>query len=1111
MPVDFIVKVWPMQLHRETRAGAGLFVIFLTASLLLFGGVGYGYYLRLEADVRAAAHNELNALADIKASQVSAWYRERKTQAEVIALDPMISSHVRRYLADSNHARSRHELTVWMNSLQNTHNFRSVTLLDANNTVRLISPEGHTAFVHSQGPYAKAMQTGKITLSDLHRGPADHEVHMSFYIPIIHETEPNSPPKGLLRLQIDPRRYLYPMIQTWPTPSLTAETVLVRRDGNDVVYLNDLRHRADAAMNIRVPMDSNPLLPAIMATSGSTDTMEGKDYRGVPVLATGRPIINTPWFIVAKVDMAEVLAPLKERAWSIGMIAAAMAMSTSLLASLLLRRQDTQFLRRELATRKAHQTLSDRIIHLYKQANDIILLFDPEWHILEANERATEAYGYPLEELKQKTVWDIRAPETRSDIGELARKAKTEGSMVFQTVHVRKDGSTFPVEVSVGEIELDGAMCYQSIIRDITERRAAEEALRRSEARFRHLFNIIHDAVFVHGIDPDGKPGVFIETNDVACQRYGYTREELLRMRPMDIDAPEGLPLIPSAMEALKTVGHATWEGVHRCKDGRKIPVEITAASFDFFGVPMVLSTSHDISARKKAAMALAQSMREIEDLYENAPCGYHSLDKDGNIIRINNTELAWLGYSREELIGRNFTDIITPDGMDTFRRSYPILARQSYIRDVEQTLVRKDGSTMPVLLSATLVRDAAGNFLMTRTTVYDITEQKKLQAQLLHSQKMEAIGMLAGGVAHDFRNQLTVVKGYAEMLLRKQLVSDKGLECIQEILKAADHSANLAGQLLAFSRQQVLCPEVVNLDAIIDGLSKTLARMVGEDIRLKIVSAPSVQSVKIDPTQFRQALINLAANARDAMPRGGHFTLQTSNATLDPILAAQYPTASQGPYVLVTISDSGEGMDKKTLEQIFVPFFTTKPVGQGTGLGLAMVHGFVRQSGGYITVQSEPGQGTTFRIYLPAVEETPNLAADIAWTCDLPKGTGTILVVEDEASIRTIICETLRECGYTVLDAGNSQDALNLVKQHTQPMDLLVLDVVMPDVSGPELAAMILVARPEIPEILYISGYTGKALAVRGVLANDVNLLPKPFNSQELVQTVRRILRNEP
>lgn len=337
----------------------------------------------------------------------------------------------------------------------------------------------------------------------------------------------------------------------------------------------------------------------------------------------------------------------------------------------------------------------------------------------------------------------------------------------------------------------------------------------------------------------------------------------------------------------------------------------------------------------------------------------------------------------------------------------------------LEHRILHKSGQVRWVRNTAILRSGEQGKLAEYEGLIQDITDYKHLQEQFVQAQRLEAIGLLAGGVAHDFRNQLTVVKGYAEMLLRGEMVRKDGTEFVQQILEASDRSAKISEQLLAFSRQQILRPEVVNLNRLIDELAKSLPRVLGEDIHLSFELAPDLGNVKLDAGQFQQALMNLVLNARDAMPRGGRLTIETGNFEFDEGFVRRHLGSKPGPQVMIVVSDTGAGMNAETLRHIFEPFFTTKGPGQGTGLGLAMVHGFVKQSGGYVTVYSEVDHGTTFRIYLPRVAETAPTLAKAEAPRELPRGSGTLLVVEDEQPIRQVVAKTLRECGYTVLETA--------------------------------------------------------------------------------------------
>jgi nitrogen-specific signal transduction histidine kinase/CheY-like chemotaxis protein len=390
-----------------------------------------------------------------------------------------------------------------------------------------------------------------------------------------------------------------------------------------------------------------------------------------------------------------------------------------------------------------------------------------------------------------------------------------------------------------------------------------------------------------------------------------------------------------------------------------------------------------------------------------------------------------------------------------------------------------------------------------------DVTELNRLEEQFRQAQKMEAVGRLAGGVAHDFNNLLTGINGYCELVFNRLRADDPSRELLAEIRKCGERAATLTRQLLAFSRKQVLQPQVVSLNTLLGELLKLLKRLIGEDIELALVPGAALGLAKVDPGQFEQAVINLAVNARDAMPRGGRLTIETHNAELAEGYAERYPEVRPGRYVLVVVRDSGQGMDEATKARIFEPFFTTKEPGKGTGLGLAMVYGFVKQSGGHIEVESEPGRGATFKVYLPRAEETTPSAKSSPSLLQMPKGTETVLLVEDEDAVRALSKLVLQSSGYTVLEARDGQEGVWVAQQHQGPIHILVTDLVMPRLSGQQLAVLLVQARPHL-RVLFMSGYTDEAVLRHGVFEADAAFLQKPFNAIGLARKVREVLDAE-
>jgi PAS domain S-box-containing protein len=519
-------------------------------------------------------------------------------------------------------------------------------------------------------------------------------------------------------------------------------------------------------------------------------------------------------------------------------------------------------------------------------------------------------------------------------------------------------------------------------------------------------------------------------------------------------------------------------------------------------------------AVEERAAQALQESESRFRAIFEQAAIGMADSSLDARFIRLNQRFCEIMGYSREELLGLTFREITHPDDLARDEQLVAQLLRGELSRyAVEKRYLRKDGGVVWANLTLSLLRSASGDPVHFVAVVEDITGQKRaederrnLERQLLQAQKMESVGRLAGGVAHDFNNHLTVINGYCAMLLDEMGPADPLREPVDEILLAGQRAAALTRQLLAFSRKQVAEPRVISLNDVVAEARKMLSRLIGDDVEIITHLDAGLGSVVADSSQMNQVLMNLAINARDAMPDGGRIIMETMNTDLDAGYAAQHAGVEAGPYVLLSITDTGAGMTQEVVQHIFEPFFTTKDVGAGTGLGLSTVYGIVKQAGGWIWVYSEPGKGSTFKVYLPRAGGAPEPLPAPVSAAETLRGTETVLVVEDQPEVRKLTLAMLESQGYRLLEAASGSEALSLCERYPEPIHLLITDVVMPGMTGRELAMRLLALRPSL-KTLYTSGYTANTIAHEGVLDPGVAYLPKPFSPAQLAAKVREVL----
>ena len=654
------------------------------------------------------------------------------------------------------------------------------------------------------------------------------------------------------------------------------------------------------------------------------------------------------------------------------------------------------------------------------------------------------------------------------------------------------------LEEKVHERTEDLARTVEALQDEVLERGAREKELRRLAA----IVEGSDDAIIAAGLD-----GIITDWNPGAERMLGFTREEMIGQH-ISVITPREFSREPLESQAKLLGGESAvrLESVRTAKNGDLVDVAIVVSPIVDQNGRIVGGSAilRDITERKRMEDAVHRSEATYRSFVDNAPYGILRTTLDGRIVKANPALVEMLGYdSEQEVLGLKMDrDVyLHPEDREEATRWY---SQQDTMPGIEVEWKHKSGRPFTIRCSAHVVRDGKGNVEFLEGFVEDISERRAMEMQLRQALKMEAIGRLAGGVAHDFNNLLGVIIGYGDLATEQAGANSSVRNAVEQIRKAAERASTLTRQLLAFSRQQVLEMKILNLNSVVTEMGKMLQPLLGEDIQLETVLDPDLGPVKADQGQVEQVLMNLAVNARDAMPGGGRLLIRTTNVSVEEF-AQKHPPMTPGRYVKLSVTDTGMGMDALTQAHIFEPFFTTKEPGKGTGLGLATVYGFVKQSGGFVWVDSQPGAGSTFTIYLPQVRDMASqFSAGVAGS-DFKRAAGTILLVEDEESLRRLTRNLLEQGGYTVLEACDGAEALQIAQAHSGPIRLLLTDMVMPGMNGRALAERLSKLHPDM-RIAYMSGYTGYSEMENASL--DAAILAKPFTRESLLQKMNEVLK---
>ena len=965
----------------------GILAFFVVMLLILLTG-GIWFFCAQEQQLRHKVEAELQSIAQLKVNQIVQWREERLADGQVLTENPFASQIIAQWLASPNQANSE-QILVWFRARQKNYHYADIMLVDTSGTI-LLSLSGQTGKIEAGTlpVLDEALREGRSTLSDLHRAEKDGTPYQDTVAPILADGGKRG--LGVIVLRSDTHRFLYPMIQSWPGESNSGETLLVRRDGDEILYLNELRHRQKTALQLRLPL-SRKEVPAVKAVNGARGVVTGPDYRGSEVMAVLSTVPGTPWFMVTKIDTAEALA--EWRVLSFLIVGLLLGLGAAMIAALGMawqryaKKQYQTALQAEAERRHAEAQYRTTLMSV----GDGVIVCDREGRVTLLNPVAEVLTGWLQEDARGKPIAEvfvIVSEETRLPAENPVARVLHEGLVVGlanHTILITPAGAEFPIADSGAPIfdnqgRITGVVL---VFRDQTKERNAEAELRQTH----HLLERAEEMASIGWWEFDLKRRT-VWASASARRIYGLKNED------WTIEAVQTLPL----------------------------------------------------------------------------PEYRHDLDRALNGLVHNN---------------------------------------EAY--DVEFRILRPtDGAIVDIRSQAEYHAEEGKVF----GVIHDITEQKQteekheqLQAQLMQAQKLESVGRLAGGVAHDLNNLLSPILGYSDILLAELSEHDTRRQYVQYIVQAGTRAGDLIRQLLAFGRKQTLLIKNVDLNEIIEGFAKLLMRAVREDIVIEIVATPGLPTVQVDVGQIEQVLMNLVVNAQDAIPEGGTILIKTAITDLDQEYATAHAGVTPGRYVVMEVTDNGFGMNAEVCEQIFVPFFTTKEKGKGTGLGLATTYGIVKQHHGHIWVYSEPGQGTTFKIYLPAAESAPALKLlEPAAPQQASSGSEIIMVVEDNDMVRQMTVDMLTRRGYTVFEASGGAACLQMLRNHPGPLDLLITDVVMPEMNGKMLYKE---AEQLIPglKVLYMSGYTENVIASRGVLDHGVNFIEKPFTPNGLAAKVRAVL----
>ncbi|MFA4985205.1 MAG: PAS domain S-box protein [Candidatus Brocadiia bacterium] len=1097
------------------------YALVVVASAVVIALAGYYIYADFRDRAASNAKEDLTTIAEVKVAELVHWQEMVTAPAIALQKSPILRVPLLAYIASNDGTTIPGMPYVTEESVRTTlrligepEPFHAIFLLDSKGTIRLqTGPQGEKLGTEAFDMVRACQQTGEVFFSPLHRGDSVPDIHIDIIAPLL---EPDGKTVGgavLFRIMTAER--LYPILQKWPTSSATGEVLLVRRDGDDVLFINELRHMKDAALKLRLPLSTEDL-PSAIGLRGYEGVVEGPDYRGAHVFSAVRKVPGTDWVLVAKIDSDEALAPVHERGRLIALVAGFLLLAIGLLSLLFWRQDSHRTTMEKLEQELVQSRFEQRYAMLLKHASDPMFLFGDDERILEVNEAACKDYGYSREEFLQMKVSDLRPPESLASQKATLENIREAGTLEHQTVHMRKDSSTFHVEIKSAAVQIDGKGLIFGIVRDITERKHHEENLRLAKE---YTESIIENAnILIVGFDMAGRVTMF---NKEAEQVTGYRRDEVIGTDWFEKFSPrDRYPEQWERFRRFSEQGILPPPGIDAkvlCRSGEeRILSWRNTPMYEQGKLAGIIRFGSDITDLVKAEQDLVSSEHFLATIFDGIQDGISVLDERFNILRANTTIARWFP-GKAPLVGKKCYDVFY-DRQDPCDSCPVTRAFESCRPQIDTITVKKGvGETRWLELhSFPLHREGQAAevvqyFRDVSDRVKSEEQKKKMEAQIQQAAKLESLGVLAGGIAHDFNNLLTSILGNAELALMQMSETSAGRDRILDLKEASLRAADLTKQMLAYSGKGRFVVIPINMNDLISEMLKLLQLSVSKNVLLKLNMAANLPPVDADVTQMRQVFMNLIINASEAIgSKSGVISISTGVQNIDTeYLESAYINENlpPGDYVYIELADNGCGMSPTTLDRIFDPFFTTKFTGRG--LGLAAVLGIVRGHRGSIKVYSEVGKGTTFKLLFPRSTSMASLKLATGEAADPWQGTGTILVIDDEEGVRGVAGMILRGCGFTVLTAPDGREGVELFRERADEITAVLLDLTMPHLGGEDAFSELRRIKQDVPVIL-TSGYNELDATNRFVGKGLAGFVQKPFKLRELVAAFKKALSNE-